>query len=244
MINRFLLILTLIAINTQVLSQEKKLVKEAIPTFPVTHFEKSHKQDKEITKTQKDFDLVLIGDSITNGWDGKPKSDFLAKAFPGKKVLNLGISGDVTQGVLWRIQDGVLDGVNAKAFMIMIGTNNIGKRASVKAEHLAMGISEIVKNVKLKVPRAKILLLGIFPRGKEAANKSRQKVIEVNEIIKNLHDGKSVFYKDLKDVFLNKDQTLNKNMSTDALHLSIEGYQAWANAVQKDLSKMMKDKKE
>jgi len=67
-------------------------------------------------------DLVFIGDSITQGWEGKGK-DVWAEFYGKRNAVNLGIGGDRTQHVLWRLDNGNLEGVTPKAAVIMIGTS-------------------------------------------------------------------------------------------------------------------------
>ncbi len=126
---------------------------------PQEGFMKSHENFLKIAKEGK-AKLVFLGDSITAGWAGKNGKDIWEKAFGKYKPANFGIGGDRTQHVLWRIENGELDGIKPKAFVIMIGTNNSG---GDPAEAIAKGVTKIVKTVRAKQPQAKILLLAIFP---------------------------------------------------------------------------------
>lgn len=108
------------------------------------------------------IDLVFVGDSITDGWRSGGQSVW-QKYFAVHKALNLGISGDRTEHVLWRLQHGELDGYKARLFVIMIGTNNGDSPPDV-----AEGIKAIIAEIKGKQPQANILLLGMFPRGEKA----------------------------------------------------------------------------
>src|SRR5215208_5033324 len=74
-------------------------------------------------------DLLYIGDSITQGWEGAGKNvweDFYGK----RNAVNLGIGGDRTQHVLWRLDNGNIDGINPKLAVLMIGTNNASSNTS------------------------------------------------------------------------------------------------------------------
>ena len=184
--------------------------------------------------------LVFLGDSITAGWGGK--KDIWEKAFGKYQPANFGIGGDRTQHVLWRIQNGELDGIKPKACVVMIGTNNSG---SDPAEGIAKGVTAIVETIRAKQPQAKILLLAVFPRGEkpstpEKANAGRDKLKQVNEIIAKLDDGKNVHFLDIGAKFLQPDGSISKDIMPDFLHLSAAGYQIWADAISPKLAELMK----
>jgi lysophospholipase L1-like esterase len=187
----------------------------------------------DIKKMEGKIDVVFLGDSITDGWRGqKAWKDSIAPL----KALNLGIGGDRTQHVLWRIQHGELDGYKPKALVIMIGTNNMGGDSE---ENIAVGVKAIVEEIQKQHPEAKILLLGIFPRSPKATDAIRDKVKKTNEIIAKL-DGKNVKYLDIGGKFLEADGSLSKEIMPDFLHLSQKGYEIWAAAIDKDLQEMLK----
>lgn len=105
-------------------------------------------------------DVIFLGDSITHGWEGQKAWQ---EHFGSFKPVNLGIGGDQTGHVLWRITEGhELDQLKPKAAVIMIGTNNIGGHS---AQQIAGGIKAIVQELKRQKPDIKILVLGVFPRG-------------------------------------------------------------------------------
>jgi len=181
--------------------------------------------------------LVFLGDSITAGWGGNGK-EVWAKAFSNYKPLNFGIGGDRTQHVLWRIENGELDGIKPKAAVVMIGTNN---SASDPAEGIARGVTRIIETIRAKQPQAKILLLAVFPRGeKPSPNPGRDKLKQVNAIIAKLDDGKNVFFLDIGGKFMQPDGTLTREIMPDFLHLSAAGYQIWADAIGPKLAELMK----
>lgn len=206
------------------------------------------RHEKFLNQTKKgDIDVVFLGDSITQGWEGNGK-EVWKKTFAPMKAGNYGIGGDRTEHVLWRITEGKeLDGISPKAAVIMIGTNNMGANS---AEQIAEGVEAIVKQLRKDKPKMKILLLAIFPRAgkriaKEAteakAGELNEKVKKTNELIKKLADGKMVFYKDIGGKFLDKDGGLPKAIMYDYLHLSPKGYQIWADAVKADVEKLAKE---
>ena len=180
-------------------------------------------------------DLVLIGDSITHGWEGQGKSVW--EKFYGKRnAVNLGIGGDRTQHVIWRLDNGNVKGISPKAAVVMIGTNNSGNNSP---EEIADGLAAITKQLRNKLPKTKVLLLGIFPRGTNKDDGRRQVNEKANAIFKKLADGKDVHYLDIGDKFLETDGTLTRKIMPDLLHLSVEGYTIWAESIEPTLKKIM-----
>jgi lysophospholipase L1-like esterase len=118
---------------------------------------------KRIEESQGVGDVIFLGDSITHGWEGQKAWQ---EHFGPFKPVNLGIGGDQTGHVLWRITEGhELDHLQPKAAVIMIGTNNIGSHT---AKQIAGGIQAIVEELKRQKPHIKVLVLGVFPRGSSA----------------------------------------------------------------------------
>ncbi len=194
-----------------------------------------------------DVDVLFLGDSITQGWERSGKQVWQERFAP-LKAANLGISGDQTQHVLWRITEGKeLQGIHPKAVVLMIGTNNMGSnregqiaKTSLSAEQIAEGITAIVHTLRQQLPQTKVLLLGIFPRAAKPAAEARQKIIDVNERIAKLADGKQIHYLDIGNKFLDKQGNLPPEIMPDYLHLSPQGYQIWADAIQPALAELLK----
>ena len=128
-------------------------------------------------------DLVFIGDSITQGWEGGGKEAW-ARAFEARHPANMGFSGDRTQHVLWRLDHGEVDGIKPGIAVVMIGTNN-SNGDDHTAPEIAEGITAIVAKLRAKLPDTKVLLLGVFPRG-EKPNPQREKLSQVNAAIARL----------------------------------------------------------
>lgn len=187
---------------------------------------------------QGEVDLLFIGDSITQGWEG-PANTIWKKFYGDRHAMNAGISGDRTQHVLWRLDHGNLAGIQPKLAVIMIGTNNAGTDSP---DDIAAGITAIVAKLREKVPETKVLLLGIFPRGPTADDSLRQVTVETNKIIKSLDDGESVYFLDIADEFLESDGTLSKEIMPDLLHLSVKGYDIWAEAIEPKVAELMGEK--
>jgi len=192
----------------------------------------SPKRGEIEAKASKHYDAVFMGDSITHLWEERAVD--VQKEFLGQyEILNLGFSGDRTQGILWDCENGLLTGYRADYVSIMIGTNN--QRDSV--EDVAKGIEAIVKSVRYQQPCAKILLFNIFPRGQKADDTNRAKVAAVNALIRKLDDGANVRYVELWNEFLEPDGSISSSVMSDYLHPTAEGYAIWARKLAEEMKK-------
>ena len=201
-------------------------------------FVNAHNGNVDVAK-KGDIDVLFMGDSITDWWRNAGRGNAINGAIPygGKaifdkyfgsmKVANFGIAGDTTQGVLWRLPDGEGQGFKPKAIMLMIGTNNTGRNSPPE---IAIGIADIVFELRKDFPDAKILLLGVFPRDK-ADSAVRAKIAEINKIIPALDDHQHVFYQDIGARFLADDGSIPREIMSDGLHPTSKGYEIWAEAV-------------
>lgn len=184
---------------------------------------------------QGKVDLVFIGDSITQAWEGSGKAAW-AKYYGTRNAVNLGIGGDRTQHVIWRLDNGNLKDITPKAAVIMIGTNNSGSNTPAE---IADGVKVIVEQIRKMSPNTKILLLAVFPRGTNNADTRRKVNQGANAIFKNLADSKHVHYLDIGQHFLTDDGTLTREIMPDLLHLSPKGYNIWAESIEKSLAKLL-----
>ena len=191
---------------------------------------------------QGKFDVVFIGDSITDGWRTRGLAVW-NKCYAPRHALNLGIGGDRTQHVLWRLEHGELDGLKPKAVVLMIGTNNTGKEKDGSARNstaeVIEGVTAVIKSIRAKLPESKLLLLAVFPRGAVDAPQ-RAQIKEINTAIAKLDDGKMIKFLDIGKVFLAEDGSIPKTIMPDLLHPNAEGYQRWADAMEPTLAAMLK----
>jgi lysophospholipase L1-like esterase len=207
---------------------------------PAPFGQQRHAQFLEIAK-KGDIDLLLMGDSITDWWRSTGSAVF-EKNFGGIKCANFGIAGDRTQGVLWRMENGELEGYTPKLMMLMIGTNNLGggrRGPGNSPEEIAEGITTVVTKFRAKFPEAKVLLLGVFPRGALPTAAQREPIKQINRIIAKLDDGKSVRYMDIGDKFLEPDGSIATTVMADGLHPTARGYEIWADAVMPTVNSML-----
>ena len=207
---------------------------------------KRHEGFVDIAK-QGNVDVLFLGDSITDAWRRDPpggKKVWDANFAP-LRAANFGISGDRTQHVLWRLENGELDGIRPKAVVLMIGTNNTGfERDGTTPRNTpaetAEGVAAIVKKLRSKQPQAKILLLAVFPRGEKPDHPQRKQIAEINAAIARLDDGRNVRFLDIGQKFLAPDGTLPKEIMPDFLHPVEKGYEIWAAAIKEPLAALLK----
>ena len=228
-----------LAADTAVAPKAKAKAKPAVAaapktpestTKPVPRDSKWMKRHDSINARVKQgkVDLIFIGDSITHGWEGKGK-DVWTEYYGKRNAANLGIGGDRTQHVIWRLQNGNIDGISPKLAVIMIGTNNARDNSP---QDIAAGVKAIVDELRAKLPQMKILLLAIFPRGSDDQNPQHQTNVTANALIAKMADGKTIEFLDFGAKLLNPDRSRSKDIMPDLLHLSPAGYKIWAEAVE------------
>lgn len=242
-------------------------------TTPVFHAGTTNKHEKINARAKEgDVDLLFIGDSITEGWASSGKKVW-EKYYGNRKAMNAGVGGDRTQHVLWRLDNGNVDGIHPKLTVIMIGTNNSNGNDNT-AEEIADGIKAIVKEVREKLPESKILLLAIFPRGastdeqfekivtkngrqevdpselpgkiaraKEYATKQRQKNAEASRLASQVADNNMIFYMDIGDKFLTPEGVLTQEIMPDYLHPNAKGYEIWAETIEPKVAELLGENK-
>jgi lysophospholipase L1-like esterase len=188
---------------------------------------------------QGGIDIYFEGDSITRRWGATDYPELLAnwkQNFFGWNAADFGWGADLTQNILWRLDNGELDGVNPKIVVLLAGTNNIGNATpsdggEAKAAEVTRGIQAILRTIQMKAPNATIALTGIFPRND---NMAVMPVIDsVNANLAKLADGKKLRYLNINRELAYSDGVLLEGMmnARDKLHPTVKGYQVWADAL-------------
>lgn len=186
---------------------------------------------------QGDVDLLFIGDSITQGWADEGRR--LWSAYYGRRrAVNLGFSADCTEHVLWRLENGEIDAIDPKLVVVMIGTNNSGMRHD-PPEETAAGIQAILTTLRTRLPRTKVLLLGVFPRSASADDPLRRLNAAINDRLRHYADNQQVFFLDLSPRFLDDWERLSQDLMPDYLHLSERGYQVWADGMEEMIRNLL-----
>lgn len=244
----------LIAFSGSILAQEPA-VAEASPApapkkEPAKPYEASRKSGERFMELHTKYlergksgpiGVLFLGDSITEGWGKVP--EIWEPSFGKYQPANFGISGDRTEHVLWRIENGELDGIKPKVVVLMIGTNNSGANEAVD---ITKGVTTIVEKIQQKLPDTDILLLAVFPRGPRMRNGvlvdntvQMERITAVNAELAKLDNGKSIRFLDIGSKFLGPDGKIPNEVMPDQLHLSKAGYAIWAEAITPLLAEMM-----
>ena len=187
---------------------------------------------------EKDIDLLMIGDSITHGFDSVG-AKFWKEVFEPRKAINLGFGGDRTQHVLWRLENLPKPKKDPKGAVLLIGTNNIGW-GSDTPKQAADGIQAIVHKLQQLYPTTRILVLAVFPRRVNPDHPHRKQINEINSLLPDLlKDLKNVSVLDLGPKFLDENGVLSKEIAPDTTHLSEKGFEIWAKAIEPELKKLL-----
>jgi len=196
-------------------------------------------EDKLALAKQGGWELVFLGDSITHAWENAGTQTW-KQYYGNRKALNLGFSGDRTEHVLWRLDEGELDGFEPKVVVMMIGTNNTGHRKD-PPEAIAAGVEKILERIKAKSPETKVLLLAIFPRAEQKTDPPRVNNDKANALLAKLADGERVVFLDINDRLLMPDGRLSKEIMPDLLHPKQKGYAIWGEAIEPTLKNMLSE---
>jgi lysophospholipase L1-like esterase len=184
------------------------------------------------------IDVYFEGDSITRRWGATDYPELLAnwtRNFFGWNAADFGWGADTIQNILWRLDNGELDGVDPKIIVLLAGTNNVGNRAipgadDEKAADITRGLKAVIQRMEAKAPNATIVVTAIFPRNDNMA--AMPTINEINDNLSKLADGKKLRYLNVNDKLADRDGKLFDGiMTADKLHPSVRGYQVWADAL-------------
>jgi len=191
------------------------------------------------------IDLYFEGDSITRRWGATDYPDLLANwttNFFGWNAANFGWGADTTQNILWRLQNGELDGVRPKVIVLLAGTNNVGNTTPPgnddgRVDDISRGIRAILDVMREKAPAATIVLTAIFPRNDNMA--VMPTINRINGRLAAFADGKTIRFLNINDRLADADGRLFDGMMRDQLHPTIQGYQVWADALKPILTELL-----
>jgi lysophospholipase L1-like esterase/pimeloyl-ACP methyl ester carboxylesterase len=204
-------------------------------------------QNEEINQllnAEKKLDIIFLGNSITQGIGGdrpsvtyKAGKPYFEKAFNEFRWVVAGISGDRTQHLLWRLQNGNYASSHPKLLVLTIGVNNFNEDSG---EETADGIKLILDWLKVNMPQTKVLLIGPLPTGLHPNSSNRIKYDIVHSIIKN-YKSPQVTYLPLTKYFIKQDGELDTNYcSGDGIHLIEPGYALWAKLLKEAVVEILK----
>lgn len=192
------------------------------------------------------IDVYFEGDSIVRRWGATDYPQLLQnwrQNFFGWNAADFGWGGDTTQNILWRLQNGELDGINPKVIVLLAGTNNVGNgiasgQQDAKAADVSKGIEAIVKTMQAKAPDATIIVTALFPRNDSPT--AMPTIGRVNQNLSRLADAKRVRFLDINAKLADRDGKLFEGMmAADRLHPTEKGYQVWADALKPILTQLL-----
>jgi lysophospholipase L1-like esterase len=188
------------------------------------------------------IDVCFVGDSITRRWGALDYPEFLAhwnRSFHGWNAANFGWGADRTENILWRLENGELDGVEPKVIVILAGTNNVGKEPGddAKVANVTRGLKAIVDSCRRKAPAATIVLTAIFPRNDNPA--VMPTIDRINANLAKMADGRSIRFLDVTPRLADPKGTLFEGMTVDGLHPSLKGYEVWATGLKPILTELL-----
>ena len=205
-----------------------------VPNGALTRrFRELHEQYVDRVK-QGNIDVVFFGDSITQKWHDAP--DVWQSHYEPLKAVNFGINGNIIPNVLWRVENGELDGISPKVVVLLVGTNNSNRK---DPGPVVTGIKHLIDVIHQKCPETKVLLLAIFPRDRPAEPNAKRIIDQVNPKLALLENGKSIRFLNINRRLLTPDGKLKGELFSDRLHLNPAGYQVWADAMQPLLDEML-----
>ncbi len=183
------------------------------------------------------IDVYFEGDSITRRWGATDYGDLLAnwkQNFFGWNAANFGWGADTVQNILWRLQNGELDGVHPKVIVLLAGANNVGNATpagsdELKVADITKGLKAVLDLMQSKAPNATIILTAIFPRNDNMA--VMPAIEKINADLAKLADGRKIRFLNVNDKLAGKDGRLLEGIMGDRLHPTVKGYQVWADAL-------------
>jgi lysophospholipase L1-like esterase len=196
---------------------------------------------------QGGIDVYFEGDSITRRWGATDYPQLLEnwnRNFFGWNAADFGWGADRIENILWRIENGELDGVNPNVVVLLAGTNNVGNRLGPDGvrpmvENVTKGIRALLREVQAKAPGSVIVLMGIFPRND---NMEVMPVIDaINANLARLSDGRRIRYLNINRRLADGngkpyDGIMNPG---DKLHPAVQAYQVWADALKPILTELL-----
>jgi lysophospholipase L1-like esterase len=204
----------------------------------------AHEQLVEKAK-QGGIDLYFVGDSITRRWGATdPQYRFLLDNwktnFFGWNAANFGWGADRIENILWRLQNGELEGVNPKVIVVLAGINNVGTDPGnpEKIADITQGLRALIDTCQTKAPEATLIMMAIFPRNDNLA--VIPAIRQINQNIARLADGKKIRYLDINDTLADPQGKLFPGMmNADQLHPTLKTYQVWADALRPILTELL-----
>ncbi len=185
-------------------------------------------------------DVYFLGDSLTQFWQNQGQAVWALDYAP-LNAGNFGIAADRVENILWRLQNGNLGGLQPKAFVLMMGTNNLAATPADPPAKVVSGIVQVLNFIKKKRPSAKILLVSILPNGDAPQSDLRENIAETNRLLAATCDGLAwVEFVDAHNSFVDSEGRWKPGLTLDGTHLTAKGYDVLSNRLRPALGKALK----
>lgn len=171
--------------------------------------------------------LLFIGDSLTAGLESAGKTVW-DRYFAPLQAAQIGIVGDRTQNVLWRLENGVAEAAAPEVVVLLIGTNNLSHNDDAG---VVRGIVAVMDVLRDKLPRSRLLVLGLLPREPKPDAPLRGRIAAINRDLAPVCAERGVAFADIGACLLDAEGRLAGELSADGVHLTEAGYARWAIAV-------------
>ncbi len=181
-----------------------------------------------LSKPIKPTDTVFLGDSLTESFD-------LQKHFGRDDLRNRGMSGNMTEHVLFRLEE--ITNAKPKNVFLMIGINDLYQ--DMDFEKVISNIETIILEIRTKTPETKLLVQSILPVNEDRLlidNHINKKIYQVNNRIRNICSDTKISFIDIHPDFLNETGQMDVQYTYDGVHLTKAGYILWAELLQKYLA--------
>ncbi len=173
-----------------------------------------------IEKLHTDFDIAFFGNSITRG------SDFQL-AFPDKKIINLGYSGDNIPGMIKRVP--MIQKSNAKKVFLMAGTNDL---VHMSLDNYRTNFTKLISTIQDSIPEIKIYVESVLPSNHEMGDYApNDKVQKANRIAEEIARQYHCTFIDLYSLYADENNELPKEITKDGVHLFPQHYDRWAEKI-------------
>ena len=229
----------------------------AVAATPISRLDTAWWRARHIDKLAElkrgPVDLIWLGDSITQDWELDGPQDWRNFApvwqrfYGDRHAVNLGFKGDNTSHLLWRMQNGEIDGIRPKLAIVLIGANNMG-RVHYNSEQTVAGIETVVADLRQRLPATKILLLSVLPsiRSKYV----NRTTVEINHALAEMPADGLVTYRDVTNLFMRNGEVDRTQFLDDQLtppdpplHPTAQAQSRLAEAIEPTVATLMGDRR-
>lgn len=197
-----------------------------VPWMSTTDWRRRHEATLDAPHRERSR-LLLVGDSIVEAWCG---TEHFKRTFGEHQPLNLGIGGDQTQHVLWRLAHGAIDGTRPRAVVLLVGVNNLGHGQS--PQQAVDGVTAIIRAIKQRLPQVPLTVLELFPAGATADDPLRRKIVRTNALLREVELPPGARLVDIGQRLLTPDGQIPPSVLYDALHPTTEAYTRLSTALE------------